>query len=315
MKTPNTSDCTAPSHRSIRVKAWAQDEEFDACGIARAGSIDKDNHLGAWLNQGHHGAMEWMARNQDVRQDVAKKLPGVQSVVVVARNYYSPRPAPQKDCGKVSSYAWGRDYHNALKKPLWRLARQIDAFEDDAQSYCCIDTGPVMEKAWAQRAGVGWTGKNSLTLRRDLGSYFFLGVILTTVDLAADAPANDQCGACTLCIDACPTDAIVAPQVLDARRCISYHTIENREDIPEEYHDKFSDWIFGCDICQEVCPWNRRLNDTTLVDFLPRENHANPPLDWLTAMDEKKFRREFEGTPILRAKHAGMMRNAAIVEK
>jgi len=172
-----------------------------------------------------------------------------------------------------------------------------------------------MEKAWAERAGVGWIGKNSLVLRRDLGSYFFLGMIITTARIEADSPIPDQCGGCTLCLEACPTQAIVQPKVVDARRCISYHTIENRGDVPEELAEKFGDWVFGCDVCQDVCPWNRKLRETSETDFLPRDGHANLGFDDVTKMDEAEFFSRFAGTPVMRTKLAGIKRNARIAER
>jgi len=304
-----------PALRANDVKQWAADEGFDACGIATATAIDPNDRLGEWLNRGYQADMDWLTRTREVRQDVQKKLPGAKSVVVLTRNYYTERPKKQPNTGRVSRYAWGRDYHNALKKPLKRLADRIAAIEDNAKCYRAIDTGPIMEKAWAQQAGVGWIGKNSLVLRKGEGSYFFLATILTTVKLAPDPPAFDQCGSCRLCIDACPTDAIVEPRVVDSRKCISYHTIENRGDIPEELHNDFGDWIFGCDICQEVCPWNRNPPHTTLPDFHPRRGHDQIDPDALDEMSEPEFRNEFEGTPITRAKHYGMRRNAHIVRK
>jgi epoxyqueuosine reductase len=299
-----------PSHR---VKEKAAAEGFDACGIASADPIDPDNQLGDWLGRGYHADMEWMAATRAVRQDVQQKLPGTRSVVVVARNYHAPRSELESGAGRVSCYAWGRDYHRALLKPLRRLAQFVETLEEGAQTYCCIDSGPVMEKAWAARAGVGWIGKNSLVLRRDLGSYFFLGVILTTVELEGDTPLPDLCGGCRLCIDACPTEAIVESRVVDSRRCLSYQTIENRGEIPEELHEPLGDWVFGCDICQEVCPYNRELTPTTEADFHPRRDQANPDLASVEELDEDGFRARFSGTPLMRAKIAGIQRNARIV--
>lgn len=300
---------------NAQVKAWCADEGFDACGIAKAGPIDEDNTLGNWIDAGHHADMDWMVRTREERQDIQKKLPGTQSVIVVARNYYGNRPEVKPGHARVSRYAWGRDYHNALRKPLRRIANRIAAMEPGAETYCSIDTGPVMEKAWAMRAGLGWIGKNSLVLRKGLGSYFFLGVILTTVEIEPDSSATDQCGGCRLCIDACPTEAIVTPRVVDSRRCISYHTIENRGEAPEDLKPAFGDWAFGCDICQEICPWNRELTETTMSDFRPRRGHDQLAPEEIIAMDEPTFRNEFEGTPITRAKHSGMQRNAQIAQR
>ncbi len=303
------------AERSRAVKAQAAALGFDACGIAEAGPIDPEDRLGQWLEAGHHADMDWMARTKAIRQDPREKMPTAKSVVVVARNYYHPRPPAPEGSGKVARYAWGRDYHKVLKKPLVKLARFLDEFGVNTQSYAAVDSGPVMERAWAERAGIGWVGKNSLVLRRDMGSWFFLGAVITEVALTPDAPVTDHCGSCRACIDACPTDAFVAEGVLDARKCISFQTIENRGDIPEPLHDKMEGWIFGCDICQEVCPWNRFAKESTEHDFLPRTGHANPDLEVLQAMDEAAFNEEFAGTPIRRTKHAGIMRNAHIVNE
>ncbi len=297
------------------VKNTAANLGFDACGITSAGPIDPDGHLDTWLAAGYHASMEWMARSRDVRLDVQQKLPGTRSVIVLARNYYADRPENESGDGRVSRYAWGRDYHRALRKPLHTLANTITTLVPDAQTYCSIDSGPVMEKAWATRAGIGWLGKNTLVLRRDLGSWFFLATILTTVELEADTPMPDQCGGCTLCLDACPTNALVEPRVLDSNKCISYQTIENRGDVPDTIASNHGDWVFGCDICQDVCPWNRSPNETDLSDFHPRPGHANPDLDQLTAMDDTEFLEAFAGTPVMRAKRAGMKRNAEIARK
>jgi len=305
-----------------QVKEFAAKLGFDACGIAEAGPVDPEDRLGQWLGRGFHADMQWMETTRELRQDVRKKLPDAQSVVVVARNYYYPRPEEKSDSahassarGRVARYAWGRDYHRVLKKPLRKLAAYLDALEPGAQSYAAVDSGPVMERSWAERAGLGWIGKNSLVLRRDLGSWFFLGVVISTVPLTPDTPASDHCGSCTACLDACPTDAIVSPQVVDANRCISYQTIENRGEVPLEIQAKTADWVFGCDICQEVCPWNRFEVRSTETDFQPRPGHAQPSLQELLKTDENEFNTRFAGTPIRRAKHAGIQRNAAIALK
>lgn len=302
-----------PRERAEEVKAGAEALGFDACGIASAADADPENRLGRWLGLGYHADMEWMARAAEVRQDVQRKVPGARSVVVVARNYYTPRPAEAAGTGRVARYAWGRDYHRVLKKPLRKLAAQIDALEEGARSYCSVDSGPVLERTWAERAGLAWIGKNSLALRRDMGSWFFLGTVITTVELAPDALEGDWCGTCRACIDACPTSAIVEDGVVDSRRCISYQTIENRGEVPEDVQSRHGGWVFGCDVCQEVCPWNRFARETTETDFLPRGGHANMDLAGLAAMDEASFRSEFEGTPILRARFEGMQRNGRIV--
>lgn len=303
-----------PERRAAAVKAQAAALGFDACGIAEAGPVDPEDHLGQWLDAGHHADMDWMAATKAIRQDPRLKMPGARSVVVLARNYYHPRPEAEPGTGKVARYAWGRDYHKVLRKPLIALARFLDTFGVETQSYVSVDSGPVMERAWAERAGVGWIGKNSLVLRRDIGSWFFLATIVTEVELAPDAPIQDHCGTCRACLDACPTDAFVAEGVVDARKCIAYQTIENRGDIPHALHGKMEGWLFGCDICQDVCPWNRFQQTTTEPDFAPRPGHANPTLDTLTQMDEATFNQHFAGTPIRRTKWQGIQRNASILK-
>lgn len=290
----------------------ARRQGFDACGIAAVTPADPEDRLGAWLGRGFAADMKWMGRTKAIRQDVTKKVPGARSVVVVAKNYFADRPEAPAGSGRVARYAWGRDYHRVLRKPLRRLADFIRGLEPGAQTYCSIDSGPVLERTWAERAGLASIGKNSLALRRDMGSWFFLASVITSGELAPDEPAADICGACTLCLDACPTGAIVEPRIVDSRRCISYQTIENRGEVPEDIQPFHGDWVFGCDICQEVCPWNRFATETGELDFHPRGNHANPDSQWLAGLHEAEFNREFEGTPIRRAKHSGMLRNARI---
>lgn len=301
--------------RARAVKARAAELGFDACGIADAGPIDPEDRLGQWLRAGYHADLDWMGRSRDVRQDPRNKMPGARSVVVVARNYYHPDPEHAPGRGKVARYAWGRDYHKVLRKPLIALARFLDAFGVETPSYASVDSGPVMERAWAERAGVGWIGKNSLVLRRDIGSWFFIGTVITEAALAPDAPVTEHCGTCRACVDACPTDAIVADGVVNSNRCISYQTIENRGDIPGSLHDRMAGWVFGCDICQDVCPWNRFARASTEQDFAPRMGQPNPDLGELLALDETRFDARFAGTAIRRAKWRGMLRNARIAAR
>lgn len=302
------------AERSAAVKACAADLGFDACAVAAATAADPDDWLGRWLALGYHADMDWMARTKAVRQDVCAKLPGAKAVVVVARNYHWQRPEEGPGTGRVAAYAWGRDYHKVLRKPLRALAQSIEALEPGTRCYASVDTGPVLERTWAERAGLASIGKNGLALRRDLGSWFFLATVITTVELAADARKRDLCGTCRRCLDACPTSAIVEPGIVDSNRCISYHTIENRGDIPETLHPAHGNWVFGCDVCQEVCPWNRFARQTDADDFAPRPGHANPSVDGLLAMDEAIFNAEFAGSPLRRAKLGGIQRNARIAQ-
>ncbi len=298
------------------VKAQARSLGFEACGIADAlPPIDPEGRFDAWLQSGYHADMAWMARTRAVRLNPQAWLPGARSAVVVLRNYFRSFPPSAPTAARVARYAWGRDYHRALAAPMKRLAAFLNACAPGVQSRICVDAGPVLECAWAARAGIGWIGKNSLVLRRDLGSWFVLGVVLTTLPLAPDAPIQNHCGSCTACVDACPVGAIVAPGVVDSRRCISYHTIENRGDVPESVQDAMGAWVFGCDICQEVCPWNCKTPETTLPDFAPREGVWNVSLEDLLFMDEAEFNRRFAGSAIRRAKYAGMRRNARIAQR
>ena len=304
---------STPRDHAAIVKARAKELGFDACGIAAVEPIDPEDRLGQWLAAGYHADMDWMARTKAIRQDVTQRLPGARSVVVVARNYYHEGREPAPGAGKVARYAWGRDYHKVLKKPLHRLGETVKSLGEEIACDFSIDAQPYLERAWAERAGVGWVGKNSLVLNREQGSYFFLALLATTLELEPDSPTESHCGTCTACIDACPTDAFVADQVVDSGRCISYQTIENRRTIPNNVSDNLSGWIFGCDICQEVCPWNRFSVETDEPDFAEREGAAYPLLDELLSMSESEFDEHYAGSPIRRTKHAGIQRNAELV--
>jgi epoxyqueuosine reductase len=251
-------------------------------------------------------------------------------VIVCAINYNTAQPystaASESDRGWISRYAWGdADYHDAVMSKLRVVERQlIEATRAPAQlsgandagpalqTRCYVDTGPVVERVYAKYAGVGWIGKNTCIINQKSGSWLFLGVILSSLELPSDLPAADRCGSCTRCIDACPTDALVAPYELDSNRCISYLTIEKRGAIPEDLRDGMGRHLFGCDICQDVCPWNRKVPVTASPEFQPREGLVNPALDWLAEMSADDFREKFRGSPIRRAKRAGVRRNAVI---
>jgi epoxyqueuosine reductase len=297
------------------VKTEALRLGFDACGIASVSPADPEDRLGTWLRREYHAGMEWMVRTQGLRQDVTLKVPEAKSVIVVARNYYTGEAECLEGQGRVARYAWGRDYHSVLLPLVKQLAAFLQTLQPGANSYAEVDTGPVLERVWAARAGVGWIGKNSLLVRRNGGSWFFLGSIITTVELCPDAPLPAYCGQCRACMDACPTHAIVEPHVVDARRCIAYHTIENRGEIPESLHSAMGLWVFGCDLCQEACPWNRFARITSETEFSPRPEIAHPDLDELARMDETGFAQRFADSSVLRAKHAGLQRNAQIAVK
>ncbi len=297
------------------VKAEAFRLGFDACGVACASTPDPDNHLGEWLRRGYHAEMEWMARTEGIRRDVSRKVPGAKSVLVVTRNYYTGDMECPADCGKVARYAWGEDYHSVLLPRLNQLADFLKTLQPGGIHYAEVDTGPVLERAWAARAGLGWIGKNGLLVCRKGGSWFFLGVLITTLELVPDTPVRDYCGECRACMDACPVQAIVEPRMVDARRCIAYHTIENRGEILESVQASMGAWVFGCDACQEVCPWNRFARITSERAFFPHSWSPHPSLEDVLKMEESEFKERFARSPILRAKHAGLRRNARIALK
>lgn len=294
-----------------RLAEAARDLGFDAVGVAAVGPADGMRaQLFEWLNRGYHATMEWMARDPERRADVERVLPGARSVISLAINYYSPREADDS-CGslKVSRYAWGKDYHLVIGEKLKVLKSVLEALAPGEQSVAYVDTGPIMEKAWAQRAGIGWIGLNGNLIIRDLGSWVFLAEIITTLELPPDEPHSDFCGTCTRCIDACPTEAIVEPYVVDSNKCISYWTIEHRGDFPEGLTENYDGWIFGCDICQDVCPWNRFEKPTREADFEPRCDCVCPPGDKWEKLSESEFRQEFADSAIRRTKRDGLVRN------
>ncbi|GBD07640.1 Epoxyqueuosine reductase [bacterium HR21] len=304
--------------RTEAVKDAARHLGFCEVGIARAEPLHEEfGRYLAWLERGYHGAMAYLERNLDRRADVRAILPGAQSVVVVAYNYYVPagyeafEREPHR-YGKISRYAWGEDYHEVLRPKLEALALVISRIVPGAESRIAVDTSPVLEKAWAVRAGIGWQGKHTNIISRRYGSWLFLGVVITTAELEPDTPMKDYCGSCTACLRACPTGALVEPYVLDARRCLSYWTIETKPEmpIPTEIAERMEGWIFGCDICQEVCPWNRFQKPSQDSAFAPRQGETCLELDTLLAMTPEEFRQRFRRSPLKRPKYAGLRRNA-----
>ena len=303
---------------ALRVRAAALDIGFDAVGIARAQPLGEEyERYRAWIDAGMHGTMSYMERNAEKRRDVSEIVPGARSVIVVARTYDTPHRHPAGAVGKVSRYAWGDDYHDVLPTMLDRLCDLLREIDPTAESRRYVDTGPVLEKQWAVRAGLGWQGKHSNVLRRDIGSFFFLGVVITTVELEADAPVMDMCGTCTACIDACPTQAIVQPYVVDGTRCISYWTIETKPDVPiaTDIANGLDGWIFGCDTCQDVCPWNRFRKETDEPRFDARDGVTVLDPAMVVTLQPDEFNARFRGSPIKRTKLAGLQRNAnAIID-
>jgi epoxyqueuosine reductase len=297
------------------LKAQAAALGFDKVAIAQAAPLARDRAaLAAWLRGDRHATMAWMARDPDKRSDPEAMLPGCKSVVALAVNYGPGSSGQPLGAARVARYAQGRDYHKVMGRKLKELAGWLTA-ESGAVSRTFVDTGPVLERAWAERAGLGWIGKNANVLTRDLGSWILLGEVLTCAALEADAgPHEDFCGTCTACLDACPTHAIESPGVVDSNACISYWTIEHRGAIPENRRPGLGDWIFGCDVCQDVCPWNTSFAKPATGD--PFSNRPDlqdlDPVDIL-GLDEAAFRARYSGTSLMRARYDGMRRNACIV--
>ena len=240
------------------IRETAQDLGFSKLGIAPATTEQQStNRLNSWLTKGYHSTMYWMEKRADERGDIGKYYPEAKSVISLGLNYFTGNVSPEPDVGKISNYAWGDDYHDLIKSRLYQLLGGIKTKFPHINGIACVDTSPIMEKDWAQKAGIGWIGKHTNLITRDYGSWIFLGELLLDAELDYDEPFNDDlCGSCTACLDACPTNAFPEPYVLDSNKCISYLTIEHRGNLPTELEDKLTGWIYGCDICQEVCPWN-----------------------------------------------------------
>lgn len=298
-----------------RIKTEALELGFDKVGVAAARPTGQDERLHLWLEHGYHGTMQWMNRNIDKRLDPTKLVSGAKSIVAVAMNYYTPHEhANTPDTGKISRYAWGDDYHDVLKARLRQLLETIQSWQAGVEGRCFVDTAPIMDKYWAVQAGLGWLGKHTNVITRDMGSWVFLGEIVLNVELEYDTPMTDFCGTCKRCIDACPTDAIVEPYVLEATRCISYWTIEHRGDIDPVITAQMDNWIFGCDICQDVCPWNIKFAvETQLEAFQPRPGLVRPTLADLADLTEDAFRTIFRKSMVKRPKFAGFKRNIQAV--
>jgi epoxyqueuosine reductase len=300
---------------SDNLKAEARRIGFELAGICPAVAPAGVLRLDEWLSQGYAGQMHYLADRHAAYQHPRSVLDGVRSIVMLAMNYRTAEPeAPAPGKGRVSRYAWGDDYHTLIRGRLNELTEFLRARVPGSVARGVVDTAPLMERDLAQLAGLGWIGKNTLLLNRQMGSWFFLAALLTDVELVYDsAQETDHCGTCRACLDACPTAAFPAPYVLDARRCISYLTIELREQVPEPLRKGMGDWLFGCDICQDVCPWNRRAPESLEPAFAPASERNPVDLAELFFWSEEDFRRQFRGSPLLRAKRRGLLRSAAIV--
>lgn len=280
---------------------------FNACGFAKAGRLEtEERRLREWLNQGRHGSMQWMENHFDKRVDPTKLVPGAKSVVSVIGSYFHPdheRQQHQKSSPKIAKYAQGRDYHKVYKKKLRKLFKETEEIVGaEVSGRVFVDSAPVLDRDWAIRAGLGWRGKNSLLLNKNMGSFFFIGEMIIDVEFNYDQPVTDHCGSCTRCIDACPTNAIYEPYRVDATKCISYLNIELKDEIPEEQRSDVGKWLFGCDICQDVCPWNRDAQYGSMEDLNPRKKLLDKDIGFWEELDIQQYNELFEGTPIRRAK-------------
>lgn len=309
MKSSQTSSLTG------LIKTKAAELGFSKVGVARVATLSKEGaSLREWLARGFHGTMAWMERNVEKRIDARQILPNAQSVVSLALNYFSPiQHSDDAHSGKISRYAWGDDYHSVMTSRILELVECIKSERPEVAAKSYVDTGPVMDKAWAVRAGIGWLGKHTNVITKEYGSWVFLGEIIIDVELEYDEALADFCGTCTACVEACPTQAIVEPYVLDSTRCISYLTIEHEGEIPDELKPGLANWVYGCDICQDVCPWNRFQQPTRERSFFPRQENVSPSLQELEGTSAEEFSRRFRRSPIKRTKHRGLVRNVKAV--
>jgi len=298
------------AERSSQIKQLALSHGFDFCGISKAGFLEEEApRLEEWLKKGQNGQMAYMNNYFDKRLDPSLLVPGAKSVISLLLNYYA-KPA-QKDplAPKISRYAYGEDYHGVIKSKLSLMLADMKTQIGDFNARIFTDSAPVMEKAWAAKSGLGWVGKHTNLIRKESGSYFFIAEIICDLELETDGPVSDHCGTCTRCIDACPTEAIVEPYKVDGSKCISYFTIELRDEIPQDLKGKFENWMFGCDICQDVCPWNRFSKPHHTPAFNPKPELLDMSAREWHEITEDVFNLLFKSSPVKRTKFEGLKRN------
>jgi len=292
---------------TTEIKNKAIEIGFSKIGISKALYYEEDRiNLNNWIDNGYNASMQWIENRKEERSNILKYYPKAQSVISIAINYYTGNSSDYFDNYKISNYAWGDDYHIMIKKKLYKLLNHIKSLDSSIDGICCVDTSPVSEKVWAQRSGIGWIGKHTTLITKEYGSWVFLGEIILNTKLDYDKPfTQNLCGSCTACIDSCPTSAI-SDYTLDSKKCISYLTIEHRGTIPQEYADKMEDWVYGCDICQEVCPWTKRSKHTSEESFKPRDLIVQTNLE---EIDRENYTKIFKNSPIKRTKLEGLKRN------
>jgi epoxyqueuosine reductase len=307
-------NATANERNTQLIREQAAALGFTFCGVARAEFLEEEApRLEAWLRQAKHGTMSYMENYFDKRLDPTKLVEGAKSVITLGYNYFPEEDLAQDGNYKIAKYAYGEDYHFVIKRKLRTLLEHVQETIGEVHGRAFVDSAPVMERAWAQRSGTGWIGKNSLLLNKRQGSFFFLAELIVDLELAYDGPVPDYCGTCTRCLDACPTDAITEPYVVDSNRCISYLTIELREAIPNSMQGQWADWIFGCDICQDVCPWNRHARPHQEPAFAPHPDLSGMTKDDWHEITEETFRKVFKKSAVKRTKLTGLRRNIAAV--
>jgi epoxyqueuosine reductase len=306
---------------SNQIKQAATAAGFELSGIAPVADFAELKRFPEWIAQCRAGEMKYLESRNEAgelrRASLKSAFPWARSVVVCAINYNTPHPystaVNDPSRGWISRYAWSReDYHESVLRRLREVEASLKQADSDIETRSYVDTGPIVERIYAKYAGVGWLGKNTCLINQQIGSWLFLGVIVTSLELTPDIPAPDRCGSCTRCIDACPTQALIAPYELDSNKCISYLTIEKRGAVPEEFREGMGRQVFGCDICQDVCPWNRKAPSSDKPEFQAREGLVNPALAWLAEISEEEFRENFRGSPVKRTKRSGLRRNALI---
>lgn len=306
----------SPKEKSDLIKRKAQELGFAGCGVSKAGFLEEEApRLEKWLKEGMNGTMKWMENHFDKRLDPTLLVPGAKSVISFTLNYYPEQVQKDEEAPKFAKYAYGEDYHFVIKDKLRELVDFIRDHIGEVEGRAFVDSAPVLDRVWAAKSGLGWIGKNSLLLTKKSGSFFFIGELITDLELEADAPTTDHCGSCTACMDACPTEAIVQPYIIDSKKCISYLTIELRDAIPESFAGEMNNWAFGCDVCQDVCPWNRFSKPTKEPRFQPSEGFVDMSREEWMDISKDVFDELFRRSAVKRTKFDGLKRNLDFLQR